>query len=86
MMDRHLPDSGKHGRVSLELGTVSESSVMHAALLDLPDSLLQQHLFPLLASADKKMLRCAILAVSMLDGLRRLLQAFWGTSTGAGSS
>lgn len=34
-------------------------TVVHAggALLDLPDSLIQQHLLPKLAPADKKMLR-----------------------------
>lgn len=36
----------------------SRTDVCHAAqLLDLPDSLLQQHLLPLLGGDDKKMLR-----------------------------
>jgi hypothetical protein len=63
-----LDPSGKHGRTSIDLqhpsiqeGAVLHVVVAHAALLDLPDSLIQQHLLPLLASADKKMLRCGLL-------------------------
>lgn len=36
----------------------NRTDIVHAAqLLDLPDSLLQQHLLPLLAGTEKKMLR-----------------------------
>lgn len=47
----------KHGRVSME---ENRADTIHASqLLDLPDTVLQQHLLPLLAGCDKKALRCA---------------------------